>query len=177
VRCGVILDHEAYRDTLQSYKPAVRVANAHPSNQNTTNTFCSQNEVATTTHHGAIYVHPKTRPVFPYHSSAQLRQGFRAVAHPGIFRGVGATNSVKDRGVPLNLQMSEIRILIWLLRKYLVVTEVFGCYGSIWLLRNYLVVTEVFGCYGSIWLLRKYFPLNWEFGSALLKARNFGGGG
>jgi hypothetical protein len=32
-----------------------------------------------------------------------------------------------------------------------------------------------YGCSGG--LLRMYFPRNWEFGSALSKVRNFGGGG
>jgi hypothetical protein len=65
----------------------------------------------------------------------------------------GSTTSVEDRGqrkrgpgdgspqsgVPLDLQMNEIRILITLLRMYI--------------------------------------PRNFEFGSALSKLRNFGGGG
>jgi hypothetical protein len=82
---------------------------------------------------------------------------WRTAWHSGVprnfVRGGGSINSVEDRGqseresgggsplvgVPLNLQMSETRILIR--------------------------------------LLRMYFPQNWEFGSALSKLRNFGGGG
>jgi hypothetical protein len=52
-------------------------------------------------------------------------------------RDLGAV--VPLTGLPLNLQISETRILIM--------------------------------------LLRVYFPRNWEFGSALSKLRNFGGGG
>jgi hypothetical protein len=83
-----------------------------------------------------------------------------AVAYPGIFfggGGGGSTNSVEDReqreqgsggGSPLVRGSAQFAI------------------------RFDFVIHS--GCPG---LLRMYFPRNWEFGSALSKLQNFGGGG
>jgi hypothetical protein len=70
--------------------------------------------------------------------------------------GGGSTNSVKDRG-----QRER------------------GSGGGSPLVRGsaqFAVQFDFVKLSGLRWLLRMYFPRNWEFGSALSKPRNFGGG-
>jgi hypothetical protein len=119
------------------------------------------------------------------------------VAYPGIFSGGGggSTNSVEDRGQRergsgggstlvrgsggnCNL-VQEISYAVYTLYLYScsqhgsIYSGLYSC--SVGYVREFLVFLHWLPL-NLVILLRMYFPRNWEFGSALSKLRNLGGG-